>query len=409
MKLKYSILIILLSGIWIFCRGEGTMSLEECLDAALGSNLQLRAGALRLEKNNILTGTAFDAPDTGIELTQDATEGGGMENGLKFSQEFSFPTVYIAKHKVLKAAVKVAASELEDTRNTIICKITSAYYNALYFKHLKSIMLQRKDAYTRFSEIAGKRYEAGESSRLEFLNADRMAVKAEMDLNDVLLRYREATGELASLLGESNEVEPSEELLYVLDSVNILEEPLFSNTVRGRLFEANIKQNEENLFLAKQDFLPGITLSATSQLLIKSFNPYGIDRMRFDKGNFMGFSVGISVPLFFGAKRSRLLAAQREVEISRLMCEDENLKMAQEYRTARQELETIGKNLDYFEKSGIGKVTELRKLADISYKLGEIDYLEYMQNMETASEMETDYLDCINRYNQCIIKIQALK
>lgn len=406
-NLKYKLLLFIVFSVGFFSEAK-VMTLEECLDSALEANIQIRAGILEVEKNKILTGTAFDAPNTGIELTQDATEGGGMENGLKFSQEFDFPTVYVAKRRVLKAAVGLASAQLDNARNEIYGNVLSAYYNSLYLKHLKSLLERRLDYLRQFTSIAHMRFEAGESSMLEVLNAERVEEKARMEFRDASLRFNDSANALGAFVGMNTSVEPADEDLYALECPDLLDFPDFSITSRGKIFEAQIKQSERNVFLAKQEFMPGLSISATSQLLIKGFNPYGIDRQRFEKGNFMGFSIGITVPLFFGANLSRLIAAKRDVEIVKLHREDELLRLAVQYRSLKEELNSLIQNLSYFEQSAISKAAEIRRLARISYQLGEIDYLEFMQNMSTASEIETDYLECLNSYNQCVIKIQTI-
>lgn len=386
-----------------------TMSLAECLDSAAVYNPQLKAREMAVEKTRLLTATAFDAPNTGIELAQNATEGGGMDNGLQFSQEFDFPTVYVARRRVLKADTEVASSELSVARNSLFGEIAAAYHNLVYLKCLCRIYADRLRYYSEFARIAAERQEAGESSRIERINAERLRDNAGLESAAASGRYATAASSLASLIGMAGTVEPVEDEPVVLEYGDILEQPEIGFTAMGRLLESQIRKTEKDVFLAKQEFMPGLSLSATSQLLIKGFNPYNIERHRFDKGNFMGFSVGVTVPLFFGAKLSRLKAAKRDVEIARMVREDEEKRLTREYEEARGELaESLGR-LRYYEETGLGQAAELRRLAKVSYELGEIDYLEYMENLQAASEMEAGYLESINNYNQSVIRIKTLK
>ncbi len=62
-----------------------------------------------------------------------------------------------------------------------------------------------------------------------------------------------------------------------------------------------------------QDGLCAIALLALrSQLLIDSWDPYHINRQRFTEGNFFGFEVTVGVPLFYGATKAKVKAAQKD-------------------------------------------------------------------------------------------------
>ena len=81
---------------------------------------------------------------------------------------------------------------------------------------------------------------------------------------------------------------------------------------------------------------------------------------------------------------------------------------------------TVLKGLDLSVKSGevhvimglngTGKSTLLKAIAG-SYETeteGEIDFFQYIQSVETATNIELTYLENLNAYNQTIIKINYL-
>lgn len=392
-----------------FIAGSRTLTLEECLTLAFENNLSLKAGEAALGRASALKGTAFDAPNTGIELSQDATGGGSMENGLKFSQEFEFPTVYIAKRKVLKADYDVEEGSFRELRNKLSGDVSAAYYRLVFACQKIQILNEMSEVYSEFARIADERYNAGETSRLESINAARIMAKNGIALKEAQLARRQASSELSALLGIDDDIEPGDSALPVLDIPLITQTLQPESTLRGQIGELKLKQSERNLGLAKHEFMPGLFIAATSQLLIKGFNPYDVDRSRFDKGNFMGFQVGVTVPLFFGAKRAKLQAAKKEVEFARLKKEEENRSILKEYTDALNDYETAAQSLEYYEGQGISQANEMVRLAAISYELGEIDYLEFIQNMETASSVRLEYLESIFRYNLSIITLNTLK
>ena len=76
-------------------------------------------------------------------------------------------------------------------------------------------------------------------------------------------------------------------------------------------------------------------------------------------------------------------------------------KLAQEYN---KYLSTI----DYYEKSAIPQANLIIDHATKSYKAGEIGYFEYLQNLNNAIRIKTEYFDWLMHYNQTVITIEQL-
>lgn len=386
-----------------------TLSLSDCMSRAAQANPQLRISEAEVDKSRVLKGTAFNAPNTDVELTQSATEGGGMENGLRFSQDFEFPTVYVARNRVLEAGRNLAQAEYERDLNLLRGDVATAYYELLYSKNLIEILRQNLPLYQEFARIANARFEEGESSRLESINASRMLSQLELNLNSADLDCQNAFLRLGSLMAADYSFEIADKELSAIDAPAEITEFTAAASHESKVAMSEVNRAQQQVFLSKQEFMPGISVSATSQLLIKGFNPYHLERERFTKGDFMGFSVGINVPLFFGAKRSSLIAAKRDVEIARMRVDDQQARLRTEYSALLNGLVEQRKKIDYYEKEANPQAEEIKRLAKISYELGEIGYLEYVQNVETALNTQLSYLECVNQYNLSLIKLLTLK
>ena len=387
---------------------ERRMTLAECIDSALVGNPQMKVATLSLDKAHTLKGTAFDAPQTSVTLQQETTGGGGPENGVNFSQDFEFPSVYVARHKALKARENLEADNYLITRDNVVRDVTSAYYTVLYLREILRIREAQDSLYTNFSHIASVRYENGECSRLEPMNADRLLNANRVALTSAANDLRAAEMNLMYLLGAESPVSPVDESQTVMIADFDADAFDFASTPRGKAADSEVKVSEKELNVTRHEFLPGITVGATAQALIKGFNPYNVDRSRFEQGNFMGFEVGITVPLFFGAQRSRAKAAKKDVEIARMQRESAEKESKNEYNAALDRLKAASANLAYYTVDGSAQAAEIARIADVSYRLGEIDYVEYISNLETAYEMQSGYADAINEYNQTVILLNYL-
>jgi cobalt-zinc-cadmium resistance protein CzcA len=226
--------------------------------------------------------------------------------------------------------------------------------------------------------------------------------KAEADYQSALLALRQITN-------VDEPIVPSESELPTIQQPLPTDDFAFSQTALGGIFSARATASERNLSLAKQGFLPGLTIGFTEQMLIKGFNPYNIDRTRFEKGNFMGFEVGISIPLFWGGQNAKLKAARRDIELAEIARRQAEQKMNMAYRNALTEIQRAQKVLDYYTRKGNAQGEKMARLSQISYENGEIGYVEYIQNLQTALDVQLRFADAVNDYNQAVINLNFIK
>ena len=382
------------------------MTLEECIDSALSRNPALNAAALDVERARLMKGTAFDPPFTGITLKQETTGGGGPENGVMFSQEFDFPTVYTARGRQLDALYNLEQNRFRIEAAAVAGQVREVYQAALYRVTLLRLSDDLGRQYEHFLQLAQTRFKEGETGRLEVMNAERVYEKNQLE-RQVL--HTELATEIAAL---KRLICCTEEIM-IADTVQTLipyapTDFDFSTSLRGEEAAGQIAVADREIALAKNQFLPGISLGATVQALIKSFNPYHIERERFRQGNFMGFEVGITVPLFFGAQNSRLKAANAEREAARLRYEYAGMEAENELNALHTTLGSINDRLTYLTETAIPRADEIRRIAEVSYGFGEIDYMEYINNIETAFAVYREYADTVNEYNRTVIKIKDL-
>lgn len=383
------------------------LPLDACLDSALSRSPAMGAAALDVEKARILKGTAFDAPYTGITLKQETTGGGGPENGVLFSQDFDFPTVYTARGRQLDALYRLEQNRLGVQARVMMRQVEAAYHNLLYQEELLRLNARLGAEYEKFLRIATIRHQEGESSALEMMNAERMLEKNGLERSALEADLAAGVTTLRSLIFTDRDILPSDTLLYEIPYTP--EENFhFESTLRGAEARGMVDVADRDIALAKNQLLPGISLGATVQALIKSFNPYHIERERFRQGNFMGFEVGISVPLFFGAQQSRIKAAGAEKAAVLLRNEYAGAEAASEVARLSGLLANITERIGRIRSSSIPRADEIRRLAEVSYNFGEIDYIEYIANIETSYAVYRELADAINEYNQIVIQLKEI-
>lgn len=385
------------------------MSLADCLTAARENNLTLRSGKISIERARDLQGTTFDLNKTDISLAQTPTTGGGPENALSFSQSFEFPTVYGARRSKLKAETALEEARYAVDLNTLEREVATAYYDLRYAIEQHRLLAVQDTIYARFLRIAEARHGAGESSALEHIAARRLSEENRVAMNAATQRISQAQRRLALLLNTDQLIRPAETDFTPISEPTALRQFDASAVPSVALATQSSVVAEKNVRLARQSFMPDITLGASTQLLIKGFNPYNVDRSRFSEGNFMGFDVGVSIPIFYGAKRARLKAAKKELEQSRLLAEQEAKAAATRFSLAESALAQARERLSYYETRGNADAAETYRISQLAYEKGDIAYVEYMQNLQSALALRQAYAEAVNAYNQAAVNLKFLQ
>jgi cobalt-zinc-cadmium resistance protein CzcA len=384
-------------------------SLQECLETAMQNNLTMRSGKIAIERAKELQGTAFNIDKTTISLSQDPTSGGSPDNSLSLSQSFEFPTVYASRRGLLKAETNLERGNLEVTRNELVRQISSIYYQLLYARENIRILQEQDSIYGQFVFLATAKFEAGESSRLEQMNAERLYNENKIALQQADKDYQSVQFALQRWLNTDELVNPAETSMTVVETAFPPGDFDPGQTPVNRVFESKKAISEKSLNLTKQGFLPSVNFTLREQFLVSGYNPYNVPRERFAGGNFMGFEVGIGIPLFFGEQRARTRAARREVEMIRTQQEDALLSLYKEYQTALNEYAKAQNTLDYYQTRGNRQAEEISRISRLSYEKGEIGYIEYIQNLKTVADLHLQFAGAVNDYNQAVIKINYLQ
>ena len=382
------------------------VSLQECINMALEKNPQMQVANKSVERAKALQGTAWEIDKTELSLSQDPTSGGSPDNALSLSQSIEFPTYYIARHKQLKVETQAERSKAAVVRLSLENDVKAAYYQAVYQAEKLRVLESQDSLLAQYRTLAEKRYKAGETRQLELLSAERLQRENKMEVLAAHNELETAQLLLSRLVGSVEAVEPKEDSLLPLDwkqaSCN------YSQTPDGQYSADRLKASEQAVRVAKNGFAPSLSLSLRNQLVISSWNPYDQDRSRFDGGNFMGFEVGVGIPLFYGATRAKVKAARKEREMIALEIKEQEQLRQQEYLSALSRMNAAYVRYTYYNEEGRERSDKMAEQGLLEYSQGEISYLEYMNVLQESIDLRLKRASALNDYNQCVLVMEKL-
>lgn len=384
------------------------MTLQQCFQLADRQNLALQSGRKAVEKAQVMQGTAWDLDKTEIAFSQNPASSGDTDNGLTFSQSIEFPTVYTARRNQLKAETQAEKSRLNVTSQQLRLEIASAYYAMLYQTHRLQILLQQDSVIQRYCDVAAKRYKAGEARQLEFLSADRMRNDNRLEMTKVKNEAENLQTALMALLNTTTPVVPAADNLVISQSSPMNAAFNYQQTADAQYQKDLISALDQEVKCAKTGYAPSLSLALRSQLLIDSWDPYHINRQRFTEGNFFGFEVTVGVPLFYGATKAKVKAAQKDREVALLAMQQEQREKERDYKQGYNRLQNAIKRMEYYSGENMAKAKDIERLSTLEYENGEISYVEYTSALQEAIDMRLKQAEVINEYNEAVLALMAL-
>ncbi|MGE5945022.1 MAG: CusA/CzcA family heavy metal efflux RND transporter, partial [Flavobacteriales bacterium] len=371
-----------------------SLTIGETINLAIENNKGLKASSLKVDEAKASIGNAFSFDKTAVYYNYD--ENNLAINGLPLkvfgiSQDFKFPTVYFADKKVNTAKFNLQNSLYNIKLETLKRDVHLAYNTLIYTKSKAKTYKFLDSLYQNFSAAAERRFELGETNYLEMISSKSKQKQLETVYKQSLQEVILATENLKKIVQ--------------IENISILDEPLkkldletisIDNNIGLLFYDASNAYYKALNQLEKQHLLPDINVEyfqGTNNALNSNVN---------------GYQLGVKIPLLFSGNVSKIKASNITKVITETDKQDYKVKLKTAYESLLALLQQYNEAINYYETEGKNLSDEIIKTAERTFKEGEIDFFQYIQSIETANDIELNYLDSVNAYNQTIIKINYL-
>lgn len=107
---------------------------------------------------------------------------------------------------------------------------------------------------------------------------------------------------------------------------------------------------------------------------------------------FYGWEAGISVPLAFFSQSGKTKASKIDFQIANQQYEQKELEIRAGYNQQISRFLTLQQVIDYYQKEALPLADEQIQASNLAYRLGSIDYVQFIQNTEAAIGTKQDFL-----------------
>jgi cobalt-zinc-cadmium resistance protein CzcA len=385
-----------------------TININDAIQIALDSNLSIKSAAYSVDANRALKGAAIDLPKTAVDGEYGQYNSFTSDNSFTITQSFEFPTVYINRFKLANANVISSEWQYKIARLELATQVKQVYWQYVYLLSKQKLLSYQDSLFSGFLRAAELRAKAGETNRLEMITARSQSLEIRNQLFQVSSDIGTYEHKLMVLMNCRTKCTPSESVLHKIDADFPSDTSALEQSPLLGYVQQQVEVSHLNKRLEQSQMLPDLSVGYFNQTIIGTQEVNGIPR-EFGPGfRFQGVQAGIAVPLWFGPYTSKSKAARISENIARTDAEHYTLAITGNYQSALDEYKKFSVTVDYYEKQAIPESDLIIEQAIKSYRIGEMDYLDYVLNLNRALAIRQSYLDALNSYNQTIISIEYI-
>jgi len=388
------IVLLLLSSTVAFSQNNNP-ELDSLLSKAIANNKGIKAAQLQVDKSKAAINTAYSFDKTNLYYSYDQNNLAINNIPLKVfgvQQSFAFPTVYGAQKKLYKSEYETQLSSFEIQKSKLAHNVSQVYHEIVFLQHQEKLYRYLDSLYQNFSKASDRRFELGETNYLEKITAQAKFRQVKTTLSQIEKQKQSNYELLQSLLQTDEKLAVKNNTIVPVVNLSIkLNKDLYNS-----YFENITKNYENKKTLQKQSWLPDLNLE------------YFQGRNSGLSQSLYGFQIGVAFPILFTGNIAKSKVAQLELQSWEQQKQNEELKIDKYIRQKTSELEKHNEAITYYNEYGKSLSEEIIKVADMSYKHGEIDFFQYILSLENATTIQVDYLNNVLQYNKTQLDIQYL-
>jgi cobalt-zinc-cadmium resistance protein CzcA len=384
-------------------------SVDDAINTALKNNLEMQSRQLNVQSSVTLKKSVFELPKTNINFQFGQYNSINQDKAFQINQSIPFPTYYSAKSNLYKAELQGSQFQQQATANEIKAQAQYWFYQLQYLQNAKKQLQSLDSLYNDFVSASALRYKTGETNLLEKTTAETKRGQLSLLLQQNQTDYTTAYNSLKTLMNASEE--------FTIDNTgnfqplvlsNALDTSMIANNAALRVLYQQAVIAEHNKKVETASTLPDFNVGYFNQSLIGVHTVNGADVYFDGSKRFTGFNIGISIPLTFFSNASKIKSLDYKTQALQKEADNGKLILQTQLQNAFQQYNQNLSQYDYYKSTALPNAEIIISTAKVGFKSGDIGYIEYLQALQTATDVQLNYLQSIIQINQSIININFI-
>ncbi|MGZ4080530.1 MAG: CusA/CzcA family heavy metal efflux RND transporter, partial [Bacteroidia bacterium] len=388
-----------------FCgHAQNKINLQASIDTALKNNASVKNERLRAQYQQKIIKTAASIPQTSVVGEYGQINSSYADNRLGVSQSFNFPSVYVNQKSVFNEEWKTAVLTTALRESDLKKKVRQIFYTYLYLKEKEKLLVRNDSIYEAFLKKAELRFSSGESNVLE-------KVTAETQRGNISVQLKRLAQDLSITQLQFNLLLNSAQLFVPYESSPKLAPDLIADSsLIGQHPSLKVMEQQKriaylNRKLERSKLFPDLQVGYYN-MTMKGF---GADNVLYNYGTrFQSVQVGVGIPLFFSAQKSKIEAGKIQQSIAENSYIQESGILHTQFKSALKQYEASLATTNYYELTALKNARLISETAHKQFASGDISYLEWVVLTNQSISIQSDYLDALKNQNEIVIELNYL-
>ena len=385
------------------------LGVEEAVKIALENNLELQSQQFNVQSSTYLKKSVFELPKTDVNFQYGQYNSINQDLGFQINQSIPFPTYYSAKSNLYKSELQGSQLRQQATANEIKAQVQYWFYQLHFLQNTKKQLQSLDSLFNDFVTASALRYKTGETNLLEKTTAETKRGEITQLLKQIETDYSMAYASLKALMNTSEDFTISDSGNFQpITLSNSFDTTLIANNPSLKFLYQQAIIAEKNKKVETASTLPDFKVGYFNQSLIGFQNVNGSD-VYFDAGKrFTGFNIGVSIPLTFFSNAAKIKSLDFKQQALQKEADNGKLILQTQLQNAFAQYNQNLSQYNYFKSTALPNAETIIGTATLGFSSGEIGYIEYLQALQTATDVQLSYLQSVNQLNQSIVNINFL-
>ena len=387
----------------------GTIDLNSAISASIETNPNSRVARLGEEYQSVLKGSVRDYGKTNINLTFGQYNSLiAYDNNITISQNIPNPIYLKRLTELADANINASKMQAGIYKNQITYQVKSIYYSLLYRKEQRKLNEDLITLYEKILRAADIRFKTGETNILEKYNANtrlQEAISQKLQTEEYIKIHLE---QLKRYTGNQT-IEDIADAMLIEKFLDLSpESSMFNNNPDLLALKSQIEIAKEEIRVEKSRLLPDFSVGYFNQSLVGNFEKNGVSKFYGVGKRFQGVELGISIPIFAKAQKAKIKAAEINQQIQEAKVDAFSFSLSQRGSTLLSDLKRLQIQINFYRETALPQAKLLISKSQRAFEVGEMDYYQVSQSINNAVEVQKQYIESLNQYNQTAIELELI-
>lgn len=383
---KHAALLVLLVLSSILLPAQSPISVDAAIDSALKNNHRMRSEQLRNQYLSELASSSVQLPKTSLLAEAGQINSTYTDTRFTISQSTALPVVYKRQRALLQEEWKAGTLQTEAEKARLRKEVRLASFYLINLKERKQLIDSLLLLQNQFLQRAGQRLQRGESNQLELSMAQLQVAQLENQRLQLSEEFQIRTTAFQLLINTQLRYEPvRQEVARIAptDTAVLMQHPEL------RVAAAQVAISRQTTQVEQSKLLPEFSLGYSNG----SIRGVGADEIKYDAlHRFSSFQLGAAIPIFNKAQKARVRSARIAEQLAESKLEGQHQVFLQQYNAQQISYQEAGKQVQHFETNLLPPARQIMKRASEQLRLGEINYLQWIQLISQATLIQSEYL-----------------